>query len=75
MKPYQWIVVIFAAFGCGEPTDDPQDCTQNEYFDDAKQLCETCPAVEEPECRDGCGYTVTKDERSCPIAVCNDVCG
>ncbi len=76
-KMFRALVVLGALgiLGCGEPTDDPEDCSKNEFFDDSKQLCQTCPAVDEPECRDGCGYTIQDDERSCPIAVCDDVCG
>lgn len=70
-----WSMALAAFVGCGEPTDDPEDCTQNEYFDDSKRLCETCPAVDEPECRDHCGYSIQKDDRGCPEAVCNNVCG
>lgn len=69
------VIASLGFLGCGEPTDDPEDCSQNEYFDDAKQLCETCPAVDEPECRTGCGFSIQDDERSCPVAVCDDVCG
>lgn len=59
---------------CGEPTDAPEDCTVNEYYDGVEQLCFTCPAVEEPTCRAGCGFSITEDARGCPEATCDDTC-
>lgn len=56
---------------CGDPTDDPEDCTVNEYFDDGSELCRTCPALQTPTCGADCGFfIVAEDDRPCPRARC-----
>jgi hypothetical protein len=58
------------ATGCGEPTDRPEDCNGDEFFDEVSQLCTACPVVDAPECR--FGFSITPDEEtSCPVAVCD----
>ena len=70
------MVVAFSGlwFACGDPTDDPEDCTSNEFFDPGDKRCKTCPAVDEPDCGDGCGFTVETDEQGCPVAECDLTC-
>ena len=66
--PYVLITMLaFAA--CGDPTDRPEDCNANEYFDDARNLCFVCPAPR-ATCDDGCGLRVTTDDRGCPDVEC-----
>lgn len=66
--------VVFAA-GCGEATDNPEDCTEAEYFDEANEQCVACPAVSAPQCRPGCGFRIVEDERrGCPVAECAVEC-
>ena len=76
-RPRSLLVLVLLSCGvaslvaaCGEPTDDPEDCTPNQYFDEAKELCFTCAAIEPPDCAAGCGFRVEPDERGCPSAVC-----
>ncbi len=65
------LVTIGLAFAsCGDPTDRPEDCNPNEYFDEARKLCFSCRAVVQPRCDDGCGIVLTSDERGCPAAEC-----
>ncbi len=56
---------------CGEPTDRPEDCNGDEFFDDVSQLCTACAVVDEPDCR--FGFSIVSDEETaCPVAQCND---
>lgn len=62
---------VFSVSACGDPTDSPEDCTVNEYFDDGSELCRTCPALSEPTCAGGCGFFITEeDDRPCPVSRC-----
>lgn len=75
--------VVFLFFGgylaaCGDGNDDPADCTSDQYYNEASGRCTVCGAVEEPECREGCGFSIERDERGCPAARCAatcDLCG
>ena len=67
-------LAIFLGFGCGEATDDPEDCTSNEYFDEGREICRACPAIIEPTCRDQCSYELVQDSRGCPVAQCQLDC-
>ena len=73
-----WIAALFVALvcwaGCGEPTDDPEDCTPSERFNEASEICELCPVVRTPQCRPGCGFTIVNAEDGCPEAVCDLSC-
>lgn len=60
--------------GCGDPTDSPEDCASNQYFNDAESLCVTCSALVEPVCQEGCGFTLTQDDNGCPMATCDALC-
>ncbi len=62
-----WVV------GCGEVTEQPSDCTSNEYYDDGLAICLTCPSVELASCPEDCGFVLEDDERGCTIASCS--CG
>lgn len=64
------VLVVMTGVSCGEATDKPEDCTDNEYFDEGRELCRTCPAIAEPTCREGCGFAVESDSRGCAVAVC-----
>lgn len=64
------LVALTAVASCGDPTDRPEDCTPNEFFDEARSLCLSCPAVVEPSCDDGCGFEITANEFGCPAAAC-----
>lgn len=68
------LAVSLGSAACGDPTDRPADCVASEYFDEAQQLCTSCPALLEPDCREGCGFIVIADERGCPAAQCDDTC-
>lgn len=79
----QWIViamvVVGAGFGaaCGgdnEVRDRPEDCRSDQYFDEGREQCRTCPAVDEPQCLPGCGFEVDEDSRQCPILRCDATC-
>ncbi len=78
MKRLFYILMLgfgLAVLSCGDPTDDPEDCSDNEYFDPSDEQCRTCEPVEEPECPAGCGFSLGKDDvTECPIAVCNLEC-
>ncbi|MEC9399417.1 MAG: hypothetical protein VX475_17450, partial [Myxococcota bacterium] len=63
-----------ALIACGDPTDRPEDCTINEYFDEGDRLCISCPALLEPTCREGCGFVIVEDFRGCPSATCDETC-
>ncbi len=66
------------ALGCGgserEVRDRPEDCTQDQYFDEGRERCRSCPAVEEPECKQGCGLDVERDHLGCPYLICEVGC-
>lgn len=67
--------LAFAALlACGEATEDPEDCTPGEFFDEATELCTSCPPVVEPDCQPGCGFRIAEDENECPVAVCDETC-
>lgn len=67
--------VMMVGFGCGsEPTDRPQDCREDEYFDEGRRQCRSCPAVLEPVCRPGCEPVVVLDQRACPQLRCDAAC-
>ncbi len=74
-----FVIAVFALVACipacGEPTDDPEDCTDGEFFDESSEQCQTCPAIFEPDCAPGCDFTVREDQNGCPEAVCNTSCG
>lgn len=70
MRACLFAVAVLMLIGCGDPTDRPEDCNPNQYFDEARKLCFTCPAPREPRCDDGCGIRVTSDDRGCPVAEC-----
>ena len=62
------------AGGCGEPTQDPEDCTPSERFNQANELCEFCPVLRTPQCRPGCGFTIVTADDGCPEAACDQSC-
>lgn len=69
------LVVGALTIGCGsEATDRPQDCREDEYYNEARSRCMTCPAVFEPTCRPGCGLEVISDPRGCPLLICEEDC-
>lgn len=68
-----WLV-CWGVVGCGDPTDSPEDCTSNEFFNEAEELCQTCAAVVAPDCRPGCGFVLIQDANKCPIAQCDTTC-
>lgn len=79
MKKFGMQVVMAAilafAVGCGsESTDRPQDCRDDEYFDEGRKQCRSCPAVLEPVCRPGCEAEVVLDQRECPQLRCGALC-
>lgn len=69
-------LVVAAAFvsACGESADDPDDCRPGEFFNQATERCTPCPALGEPDCVEGCGYTVVEDSRGCPEFECAETC-
>jgi hypothetical protein len=68
-------LVVLVLWSCGsEPTDRPQDCRENQYYDEGTRRCRTCPAVVEPECRPGCEPQVESDQRGCPVLRCDELC-
>ena len=64
------LIALVGLFACGEATDQREDCRDGEYFDEANESCEACPAIPEPNCRPGCGFHIVEDERGCPVAEC-----
>ena len=65
-------LLVIAA--CGEAVDRPQDCSANEFFDEADSQCKSCPALTIPGCREGCSILVSSDDRGCPEASCDLTC-
>ena len=63
-----WIGV--GVIACGDPTDRPEDCTANQFFDDARKLCVTCPAIAQPRCDEGCTFEIVADQNGCAAATC-----
>ena len=63
------ILLAMAACG-GSPSDNPSDCTEGEYYNEATQLCESCPTVVDPGCTPGCGFRIVEDDRGCAVAEC-----
>ncbi len=62
-------------YSCGgDPSDRPQDCSANEFFDEARELCQSCPVLIVPACREGCAVLVSSDELGCPVASCDLEC-
>lgn len=68
------LMAAAALVGCGEAGDDPADCRPGEYFSEANDSCEACPALGESDCRDGCGFSIVEDERGCPAYECAEPC-
>lgn len=73
-------VLVFAGVlvACGDGTDDPADCNADQYYNEATGRCTVCPAIEEPQCQEGCGFSIDRDDRGCPVARCSatcDLCG
>jgi hypothetical protein len=62
------------ALGCTQPTDKPEDCTRDEFFDAALQICQRCPALAAPRCLPGCGFSISPDTRGCAATVCDEGC-
>lgn len=62
------------ALGCTQPTDKPEDCTRDEFFDAALQICQRCPALAAPRCLPGCGFSISPDARGCASTVCDEGC-
>lgn len=67
------VALTFASCG-SEATDRPQDCRDDQYYNEALRLCQTCPAVQEPTCRPSCGAEIVSDQRGCPVMICDDLC-
>jgi hypothetical protein len=63
--------VLLALTGCSGVTEDSGDCESNEFYDGALEICRACPALELPECPDGCGISIETPSRGCAIAECN----
>lgn len=59
----------------GEGSERPEDCRDDEYFDEGTEQCLSCPAVVEPECRPGCDVRAVEDSRECPVLECEEDCG
>ncbi len=68
------VTALAALAACGTATDNPSDCTADEYYDDATNLCTACPAAVVPDCQAGCGFEIVKDDRGCPVAQCVEQC-
>jgi len=67
-------VVGTGACGGGETPDRPSDCTEEEFFDERNRRCTPCPAVEPPDCPEGCGYRVFERDNGCEDAKCAPNC-
>ncbi|TXD38335.1 hypothetical protein FRC98_05420 [Lujinxingia vulgaris] len=75
VKKWMLAAAVLLMVGCGaEATDRPEDCRQGEYYNEANEECMTCPAVQEPQCREGCGLEIFDDQRGCPVARCESGC-
>jgi hypothetical protein len=67
--------LVLATLSCGgDPSDRPQDCSANEFFDETRELCQSCSALILPSCREGCAVLVSSDDRGCPVASCDLEC-
>lgn len=68
------VTAAMALLGCGEATDQPEDCRPGEFFNEANESCDACPAIVEPQCSEGCGFEIIgpeeRDDLRCPIAQC-----
>jgi hypothetical protein len=69
-----FLIALGALAACGEASDNPEDCTAAEYYNEAQELCTACPAAVEPECRPGCGFRIAEDDNGCPVAECLQEC-
>ena len=63
-------LLLSALSACGDPTDNAEDCTANEFFDLSSELCLSCPALTLPRCQPGCGFVIERDTNNCPAAAC-----
>ena len=59
---------------CTQPTDKPGDCTRDEFFDEALEICQRCPSLAAPRCLPGCGFTIAEDARGCVTTACAEGC-
>jgi hypothetical protein len=59
---------------CTKPTDKPEDCTRDEFFDEALESCQRCPSLAAPRCLPGCGFIIVNDARGCAAPVCAQTC-
>ncbi|MBH25319.1 MAG: hypothetical protein CMH57_12885 [Myxococcales bacterium] len=64
---------LMAAVACSEVTEQPSDCTANEYYDDDLAACQTCAPVELETCPADCSYILQDNELGCAEASC--ACG
>ncbi len=79
LKRWAWLLVtamVLGLVGCGssEVRDRPSDCRDDQFFDERRELCRSCPAVEEPTCLSGCDVVVGSDRRGCPVLRCEALC-
>lgn len=75
MKAMPFFFFLLLVLSCGsEATDRPQDCREDQFFNEARRVCQTCPAVSEPACRPGCGFEIISDPRGCPVMTCESLC-
>ena len=71
--PAALLICAIALAACGEPTDRPEDCTGNEFFDQSTDLCTSCPVIDPPSCRPRFGFVIVSDpDTACPVAQCSD---
>lgn len=68
------LVLVGVFVACGDGNDDPADCNADQYYNESTGRCTVCGAVEEPECREGCGFSIQSDDRGCPVAICSATC-
>lgn len=66
---------LFAATACGGSSNDrPSDCTEFEFFNERNKQCTPCPAVDPPDCPEGCGYEIHDRDNGCRAARCDPGC-
>jgi hypothetical protein len=73
-----WLLAAMAVWlmvaACGGAEERPQDCTDDEFYNDQAGRCVACPAVQPPTCGPGCGFEISTDDRGCEVAECRPQC-
>ncbi len=69
-------LVALVASACSQVTQTPDECTQEQFYDESTEFCLACPALKLPAgCPATCGFVLNTDSRGCQVAECScDAC-